>query len=135
MDTQKTSEPLLFWYNFNKEEYMGRKKGTVTNYYTKEEKEKYIKEALAFGVRATGRKYKISNGMISNWIKSYQENGQVVVDNRYKRGNPLSRLQKKKNLTEKEELELEIMKLRIENERLKKGYQVKGDGTIVVFKK
>ena len=34
-----------------------------------------------------------------------------------------------------EELEYENMRLRIENERLKKGYLVKGDGSIVVFKK
>ena len=33
-----------------------------------------------------------------------------------------------------EELEYENMRLRIENERLKKGYLVKGDGSIVVFK-
>ena len=31
--------------------------------------------------------------------------------------------------------EYENMKLRIENERLKKGYLVKGDGLVVVFKK
>ena len=37
--------------------------------------------------------------------------------------------------TAQEKLEYEIMKLRIENERLKKGYLVKGDGSIVVFKK
>ena len=44
-------------------------------------------------------------------------------------------LMKKKNLTDIEKLELENMKLRIENERLKKGYLMKGDGSIVVFKK
>ncbi len=27
------------------------------------------------------------------------------------------------------------MKLRVENERLKKGYLVKGDGSVVIFKK
>ena len=41
-----------------------------------------------------------------------------------------------KNFKSREEkLEYENMKLRIENERLKKGYLVKGDGSIVVFKK
>ncbi len=34
-----------------------------------------------------------------------------------------------------EKLEYENMKLKIENERLKKGYLMKGDGSIVVFKK
>ena len=41
----------------------------------------------------------------------------------------------KKNLTKEEQLEYENMKLRIENELLKKGYLMKGDGTIVKFTK
>jgi len=41
----------------------------------------------------------------------------------------------KKFNSKEEELEYENMKLKIENERLKKGYIVKGDGSIVVFKK
>ncbi len=42
---------------------------------------------------------------------------------------------KKKFDSREEQLEYENMKLRIENERLKKGYVVKGDGSIVIFKK
>ena len=41
----------------------------------------------------------------------------------------------RKSLTPQEELEYENMKLRIENERLKKGYILKGDGSVVMFKK
>ena len=41
----------------------------------------------------------------------------------------------RKELSELEKLQYENMKLRIENERLKKGYLVKGDGSVVVFKK
>lgn len=116
---------------------MGRPKGTSgkpNKVYSKEEKEKYIKEALEYGIRPTARKYDIGNGMLCNWIKSYHENGNKVIDNKYKRSNPLAKFQKKKELTEKEQLEYEIMKLRIENERLKKGYLLKGDGSIVIFK-
>ena len=40
---------------------------------------------------------------------------------------------RKKELTDIEKLQYENMKLRIENERLKKGYLVEGDGQIVVF--
>ena len=105
-----------------------------TRYYSIEEKQQIIKDALSNGVNPTARKYNISSGMISNWIKSYRENNNTVVDNKYKRGNPLVKLSKKKNLTEIEKLEYENMKLRIELERLKKGYMVKGDGTVVVFK-
>ena len=114
---------------------MGRKQGTITNNYTIEEKEKYIKECLEVGINFTARKYNMSAGMLCNWIKSYEKNGNKVIDNKYKRRNPLSRLQQKKNLTDIEKLELENMKLRIEIERLKKGYLMKGDGSIVVFKK
>ena len=42
---------------------------------------------------------------------------------------------RKKSLTELEKLEYENMKLRIENELLKKGYLMKGDGTIVKYMK
>ena len=69
------------------------------------------------------------------WMKIYKENGYEGLKPRKKRGNPLSSLMNKKSLTEIEQLEYENMKLRIENERLKKGYLVKGDGSIVVFKK
>ena len=37
--------------------------------------------------------------------------------------------------SKEEKLEYENMRLRIENERLKKGYLVKGDGSIVAYKK
>lgn len=114
---------------------MGRKKGTPTRFWSVEEKEKIILEALEKGLAKTGRKYDASTGMISNWIKSYQENNNKVVDNRYKRRNPLAKYHNKKILSELEELEYENMKLRIENERLKKGYLVKGDGSVVIFKK
>ena len=42
---------------------------------------------------------------------------------------------RRKILTKEEQLEYENMKLRIENELLKKGYLMKGDGTIVKFMK
>ena len=53
------------------------------------------------------------------------------------KGNPYAALHTKKNLSELERLELENLKLRIENERLKKGYMVKGVGAnkeFVTFK-
>ena len=69
------------------------------------------------------------------WVKRYREDGINGLENRKKPGNPLSKYSSKKNLTEIEKLQYENMKLRIENERLKKGYLVKGDGSFVVFKK
>ena len=51
------------------------------------------------------------------------------LTNKKKPGNPLSKYCNKKNLTKEEQLEYENMKLKIENELLKKGYLMKGDGT------
>ena len=116
---------------------MGAPKGKKRKYWTAEEKFKIIKPILDFEISSSQvtKNTGISNGMISNWIKSYKENGYDGLKPKKKPGNPLSSLMNKKNLSGTEKLELEIMKLRIENERLKKGYLVKGDGTIVVFKK
>ncbi len=116
---------------------MGRPKGGTNKYWTAEEKYKIIKPALNFEkstwdiTRETG----LNNGMINSWIKKYRENGYEGLINKKKPGNPLSKYSSKKNLSELEKLQYENMKLRIENERLKKGYLVKGDGSIVVFKK
>ena len=116
---------------------MGRPKGGTNKYWTAEEKYEVIKPIINFEksslqvTKETG----INNGMLSAWVKKYNENGLDGLKNKRKPGNPMSSLMNRKNLTDIEKLELENMKLRIENERLKKGYLVKGDGSIVVFKK
>lgn len=116
---------------------MGRPKGGKNKYWTAEDKLKIIKPILDFEISTNqkAREMNLSAGMITNWIKSYKENGFEGLKAKKKPGNPLSSLMNKKELSDIEKLELEIMKLRIENERLKKGYLVKGDGSIVVFKK
>ena len=67
--------------------------------------------------------------------KKYLEQGEEALENKRKQGNPLVKYYNKKNLSEMEKLEYENMKLRIENERLKKGYMTKGDGSFVMYKK
>ena len=112
-------------------------KGQKFKYWTAEEKYKIIKPTLEFEkstwdiTRETG----LSNGMINNWIKAYREKGMEGLTPKKKLGNPLAKYSNKKNLTELEQLQYENMKLKIENERLKKGYLVKGDGSVVMFKK
>ena len=115
----------------------GRPKGGINKYWTAEEKLEIIKPIISFEKSSSQvtKETGISNGMISNWIKKYNEQGMKGLKNKRKPGNPLAKYSSKKNLTEIEQLQYENMKLRIENERLKKGYLVKGDGTVVVFKK
>ena len=114
---------------------MGRPKGGKNKYWSKEEKLKLVKEHVEqhlSTLEITNRE-NISNGMYNNWLKKYLELGEKGLENKKKPGNPLMKYSAKKNLTEIEKLEYENMKLRIENERLKKGYLVEGDGQIVVF--
>lgn len=116
---------------------MGRPKGGTNKYWTAEEKYEVIKPIINFEKSSSQvtKETGINNGMLSTWVKKYNENGLDGLKNKRKPGNPMSSLMNRKNLTDIEKLELENMKLRIENERLKKGYLVKGDGSIVVFKK
>ena len=113
------------------------KKGQKYRHWTAEEKYKIIKPILNFEktsgqvTRETG----LSNGMLCNWANAYKNNGLEGLKPKKKPGNPMAKYYSKKHFdTKEEQLEYENMKLRIENELLKKGYLMKGDGTLVTFK-
>ena len=112
-------------------------KGQKHKRWTAEEKYKIIKPVLDMEIstfqitKETG----LSNGMINNWIKVYRQNGYDGLVPKTKYNNPLAKYYNKKNLTKEEQLEYENMKLKSENEMLKKGYLMKGEGTIVKFMK
>lgn len=74
------------------------------------------------------KKYDISDGMLSTWTTKYLTDGEDALGNTSKPGNPLAKYQRRKELTPLEQMEYENMKLKIEVERLKKGYTVKGVG-------
>ena len=116
---------------------MARIRKEPNRYWSKEEKLKIINEVLLNfkSTEQVAKEYDISGGMLRGWIIKYNKFGENSLENKKKPGNPLSKYSSRKNLTEMEQLQYENMKLRIENERLKKGYLVKGDGSIVVFKK
>ena len=115
---------------------MARIRKEPNRYWSKEDKLKLINEVLnGKSSQEVARENNISGGMLRNWIIKYNNYGEEILENKRKPGNPLCKYSKKKNLTDMENLQYENMKLRIENERLKKGYLVKGDGSIVVFKK
>lgn len=116
---------------------MGRPKGISTpkRNWSKEEKLKAVNRVLINHETAEDvrKELDISSGLLHTWIQKYLKDGEKGLENKVKPGNPLAKYQGKKQLTDLEKLEYENMKLRIENERLKKGYMVEGDGQIVIF--
>lgn len=116
---------------------MSRTKGGKNRYWSKEEKMRIVNRVILDGLstKNVSDTENISNGMLCRWIKSYLELGEKALENKRKPGNPLAKYSRRKELTDIEKLEYENMRLRIENERLKKGYMMKGDGSVVIFKK
>lgn len=116
---------------------MTRIRKEPNRYWSKEDKLKIINEVLknCKSTEQVAKEHDISGGMLRNWIIKYNNHGESSLENKRNPGNPLMKYSAKKNLTDIEKLQYENMKLRIENERLKKGYLVKGDGSVVVFKK
>lgn len=112
-------------------------KGQKFKQWTSEEKYKIIEPLLKMekGAWTYSKEIGINSGLLYAWLKKYRENGMEGLANKKKPGNPLSKYSNKKKLTREEQLEYENMKLRIENELLKKGCLTKGDGTIVKFTK
>ena len=77
------------------------------------------------------REYNVARSVIQKWITNYQKHGEPYFYEEHRgkgSGNPFAALHTSKSLSREERLELENLKLRIENERLKKGYMVKGVG-------
>lgn len=130
----------MFTFSFVKIEIGGKnmaKKGQKFKTWTADEKYNVIKPIidLEISLAQVGKNTGVSNSMLHRWIKSYRENGYDGLKVKKKSGNPLMKYSRRKNLTKEEHLEYENMKLRIENELLKKGYLMKGDGTIVKYTK
>lgn len=111
---------------------MGRPKGTksLKRYWTKEEKLKAVKRVINNHETAEDirKELNINSGLLHAWIKKYLEEGEKGLENKIKPGNPLAKYQNRKELSDLEKLQYENMKLRVENERLKKGYIVEGVG-------
>ena len=103
---------------------MSRPKGGKNREWSEEQKYEIIKHVLS-GEKSSHeleRELRISGGMIRKWVRRYNEGGLEALKNKKKPGNPLAKYLRRKELTPIEQLEYENMLLRIENERLKKGY-------------
>lgn len=124
VDTKKSTDTFSFIILVRGGFNMGRPKGGKNKYWSKEEKLKYIQMVINDGISSYDiqKKYGIYHSTICRWIKSYNEYCMDGLENKRKPGNPLVKYSRRKELTELEKKDYEIMRLKIENERLKKGY-------------
>lgn len=110
---------------------MARPKGGKNRKWTNEERLKYVLmcEEEHIPVRTIVREEGISRGTLREWISRYRSGGEEALNpEKLHPGNHFSALHTSKSLSENERLILLVEKLQIENERLKKGYTVKGVG-------
>lgn len=116
---------------------MSGKRNKPNRYWSKENKLILVNEVIVDNksISEVARENNLDKSQLRKWIEKYYEHGENGLENKRKPGNPLMKYSSRKELTELEKLEYENMKLRIENERLKKGYMMKGDGTYVMYKK
>ena len=106
---------------------MGRPKGGTNKIWTKEEKYEVILPVINLETSSTQRAKDLgmAKSMIIKWVKQYQEGGIEALESKRKPGNHLAKYSSRKELSDIEKLEYENLLLRIENERLKKGYTSK----------
>ena len=110
---------------------MARPKGGKNRKWTNEERLKYVLmcEEEHIPVRTIVREEGISRGTLREWIRRYRSGGEEALNpEKLHPGNHFSALHTSKSLSKNERLILLVEKLQIENERLKKGYIVKGVG-------
>ena len=111
------------------------KKGQKKRIWTKEQKleikGKHLNEHIS--VRTLEKKYNADRSMICHWLRDCGKYGEAAFNPKAHFGTPFAALHTSKTLTESERLRLKIAKLEIENERLKKEYQVKGIGASKEF--
>ena len=104
---------------------------------SKEEKLAIVKRNLAGeAAKVLARETGISDFQIRSWVKKYQAEGEAGLEVKRKPGNPLSRYERRKELTYEEQLQYqiellkrELVKKEAEVLRLKKLNERKGGDT------
>lgn len=111
------------------------KKGQTRRVWTPEQKAEIVHKHLNehISVRTLEKEYHADRSMICKWVKKYIAEGESSFVHKGHPGNPFAALHVSKKLSETERLRLMVAKLEIENERLKKGYLVKGVGAAKEF--
>lgn len=110
---------------------MGRPKGGSNRRWSDSDRLKFVLmcEEDHIPVRTLAREKGIPHGTLDGWVRRYRRGGVEALNPvKLHTGNHFSALHTSKSLSETERLTLMVEKLQIENERLKKGYTVKGVG-------
>jgi transposase-like protein len=112
---------------------MGRNKGGKNKRFSFEEKsrvcKRYYEHQLSLGDLA--KEENISFGNLGRWVVLYRDLGEEGLKPK-KKGRPY-RVKSEPGMSELEQIKLENLALRVEVERLKKGYTVKGVGSKKVY--
>lgn len=111
------------------------KKGQKKRVWTPEQKAEIVYKHLNdhISVRTLEKGYRADRSMVCKWVKKYIAEGESSFVHKGHPGNPFAALHVSKNLSEIDRLKLMVAKLEVENERLKKGYLVKGVGAAKEF--
>ena len=127
--------PIVYFFNAKIKlkgcDDMSGKKGIAHAHYSCEEKLRIVNEVLQNhkSSREVGRENGLDSSMIRRWVRQYNKDGlDALKSKNHLKGNQFSALHTSKHLSDMERLQLTVEKLRVENERLKKGYIVKGVG-------
>ncbi len=102
----------------------GQKKRIWTKKQKLEIKDKYLNEHTSAGMLS--KENNADKSMLCRWIRNYGKYGESAFNAKGHSGNPFAALHTSKTLSETKRLRLQLLKLELENERFKKGYQVKG---------
>lgn len=115
---------------------MGREKGGKNRKWSNEERLKYVLmcEESHIPVNTVAKEENIPRGTLDGWVRRYRKGGEEALNpKKLHPGNKYAAIRTSKSLTEVERLKLLVEKLQVENERLKKGYVVKGVGASKEF--
>ena len=115
---------------------MGRHKGGNNRKWTNEERLKYVLmcEEEHIPANRVATECNIPRGTLKGWIMRYRGGGvEALNPDKLHTVNHFSALHSSNSLSELDRLKLMVEKLEIENERLKKGYIVKGVGADKAF--
>lgn len=103
---------------------------------SKEEKLSIVKQVLKGSPVRSWEKEGIHHNQVENWTKAYLEEGEAGLETKKRPSNPLSRYERRKELTYEEQLQYqiellkrELVKKEAEVIRLKKRNERKGGGT------